>query len=442
MNRKNVDKYKLEKYTSIVSNMVSTKTVYSLYDSCKDEFKKFYKVVEESFPLISNKCNRLEFGTGCFVYELKGNNAKKNIMLMSHHDVVDATSGWNTDPFKAIIIDNKLYGRGSIDTKTPLFAIMMALEELLTENYDLSNLNIYIGSSNNEEVAGDGMPMAVKYFKEHNIHFDLVLDEGGAILENMIPGYTGKSAMVALHEKSRHLYKCSVSNKNKGHTGLNGKSDSPVNRLTRFINEVNNTKIYKAKFYPLVKETFKSHVPYMKGPMKFVFKNLTLFSPIVKKIMLNIPSASQMLSTSISFNNLNVNNNSGSCDMMIRCIIEDDMLKGYEEINSIAAKYDVNITLVERDYCRPSDYNSDYFKLVKKVLNNNFPDVTVAPFLLTAGTDARRFSDIADNIVRFAPIDLNKEQFAAIHGDNEYIKVENIGECVCFYEDILKELTK
>ena len=63
-------------------------------------------------------------------------------------------------------------------------------------------------------------------------------------------------------------------------------------------------------------------------------------------------------------------------------------------------------------------------------MNEIFPDVIVAPFLLTAGTDARRFSDVADSILRFAPIDLDKKQFASIHSANEHIKIKNIGECV------------
>ena len=76
---------------------------------------------------------------------------------------------------------------------------------------------------------------------------------------------------------------------------------------------------------------------------------------------------------------------------------------------------------------------------MEEVLYENFPDVIVAPFLLTAGTDARRFTDVADSILRFAPIDLDKEQYASIHGANEHIKIQNIGQCVCFYKDIIKK---
>ena len=66
--------------------------------------------------------------------------------------------------------------------------------------------------------------------------------------------------------------------------------------------------------------------------------------------------------------------------------------------------------------------------------------MAVAPFLLTAGTDARRFTNIADNILRFAPIDLSKKQFATIHGADEHIGIGNIGECVVFYKDLIQKI--
>ena len=78
------------------------------------------------------------------------------------------------------------------------------------------------------------------------------------------------------------------------------------------------------------------------------------------------------------------------------------------------------------------------FRRLERLLNENFPDVIVAPFLLTAGTDARRLTDVADNILRFAPIDLDFGQFASIHGEDERIRIENVGECVRFYKDYIK----
>ena len=96
--------------------------------------------------------------------------------------------------------------------------------------------------------------------------------------------------------------------------------------------------------------------------------------------------------------------------------------------------------LVERDYCRPTSFEDRPFRVLETLLNENYPDAVVAPFLLTAGTDARRFSDIADSILRFAPINLTKQQFASVHGNNENITIQNIGQCVVFYKDFVKKI--
>ena len=126
--------------------------------------------------------------------------------------------------------------------------------------------------------------------------------------------------------------------------------------------------------------------------------------------------------------------------MFLRCVREDDLYEGLEKIKEIGKEFGVEIEEMERDYCQPTDFNADAFKTVESLLHETFPDVAVVPFLLTAGTDARRLTDVADNILRFAPIDLNKAQFATIHNANEHIGIKNIGECVVFYKRLIQKI--
>ena len=157
-----------------------------------------------------------------------------------------------------------------------------------------------------------------------------------------------------------------------------------------------------------------------------------------------------MLSTSIGFqsafagdpDNPKFRAKHGECTMFLRCVREEDLYLGLEKIKKIAEKHGIEIEETERDYCKPTDFSGKAFRDVEELLYENFPDVCVAPFLLTAGTDARRLTDIADNIFRFAPIDLNREQFKTIHAANEHIGIKNIGECVVFYKDFIKKISK
>ena len=439
---------KNREYVSKLSKMLSCKTVWTPDGENEKEFERFYLLLDELFPLLTERAKRLRFGGGCFVYIIEGKNAKKNLLLMSHHDVVDGGAGWDSEPFVATQKGGYLYGRGSIDTKTPLFAELQACEELIAEGYNFDGINLYIGSSNNEEVGGDGMVLAADFFKKNGVHFDLVLDEGGAITEGQIPGVKCKSAVVAVHEKSRHYFKCKVNSEQLGHGGFGKAADSAALNISRFISEVNSAKIYKGHFYPEVRATFERHVPYMSFPMNILFGNISIFAPLIKKIMMGIPAASAMLSTSISFQSVfagdaaqpTFRSKEAEAIMFIRCIREDDLYSGLEKIKKIGEKYGVVIEELERDYCQPTDFNGDAFKKVEELLHKHFPDVAVVPFLLTAGTDARRLTDVSSNILRFAPIDLNKKQFATIHNANEHIGIKNIGECVVFYKDVIKTI--
>ena len=338
--RRGVSAEQNREYVDKLSRMIDCKTVWTREGTNRAEYERFYRTLEELFPRLAAHAKKLTFGEGCFFYVIEGQNAKKNILLMSHHDVVDGGDGWNTDPFTATERDGYLYGRGTIDTKTPLFAELQAAEELIGDGYAFDGINLYIGSSHNEEVCGDGMVLAVQYFKEQGIRFDMVLDEGGAITEGQIPGVKCKSAVVAVHEKSRHVYRCRAQIDPKGHGGFGGARDSAVERLSRFITEVcdRQKKIYRGRFYPEVKATFAGHVPYMTFPMNVLFGNIGFFSPIIKKIMMGIPAANAMLATGISFTTLRAGNETDSqmraktaeATMFLRCIRDDDLYAGIE----------------------------------------------------------------------------------------------------------------
>ena len=149
---------------------------------------------------------------------------------MSHHDVAMPVGAWEHAPFSGEIADGRLWGRGTVDTKTPLFAEFSALEELLSQGWE-PPCNVFLASSHNEKLGGDGIPTALAYFKERGLTFEVVLDEGGAIIDPPLGGMTcEKCAMVAVHEKGRYKLNCTA-RASSAHAGLTAAvAASPIER--------------------------------------------------------------------------------------------------------------------------------------------------------------------------------------------------------------------
>ncbi len=57
----------------------------------------------------------------------------RKIVFLTHYDVVSPGDGWTTDPFKPVVKDGKVYGRGSSDDKSSIAAALMAFHEALKE---------------------------------------------------------------------------------------------------------------------------------------------------------------------------------------------------------------------------------------------------------------------------------------------------------------------
>lgn len=180
----------------------------------------------------------------------------------------------------------------------------------------------------------------------------------------------------------------------------------------------------------------------MSFPMGFVFSHLGLFSGLLIRIIPKLNAAAgEMLGTSCTFRRISTDED-GTCraEAFLRCINDEDLAKDLETLRHLAAKQDVEILLREEDneYYKPTSLDSAGYRYIKKTVEQAFPDAAAVPFILPAGTDARRFTGFPDAVIRFAPIDIDKQQYASVHGENENISVENLHLAVDFYKSLLR----
>lgn len=104
---------------------------------------------------IDGYCGYIEFGSGD---ELIG--------IIGHLDVVPEGENWTYPPFEAKIVDNKIYGRGSIDDKGPVMASLYAMKAVMdycTKNSISINKRIRLILGLNEERDW----RCIDYYKAH-----------------------------------------------------------------------------------------------------------------------------------------------------------------------------------------------------------------------------------------------------------------------------------
>ena len=430
----------LAEYARSMQQMLSCKTI-SVRDSYDDtEFAKLRSVVEDRFPLLHEKGQRQIFSQDCWIYKIPGKNPNRNIMLMSHHDVVAAAEDWTCEPFDGHVEDGKIYGRGAADTKGSLCAILCAAEEMLAEGFE-PEVNLWIGSSHNEELGGDGIPSALAWFQEQGITFEVILDEGGAIVDPPLGNMKcEKCAMVAVHEKGR----CRVNltaNWESSHVSLTGYKNNPVERMAGFIREISSQNVFITRFNPQVEEMFSQLAPYCGFPMNVLFSNLWCFGGIIRKVLPKInATAGGMIGTTCAFRNIQGSTDEKICkaSAMLRNIDETDLARDLETFKTIARKYAVEVEIVHQEYYAPADMEAMAYRYTMDCLHQVFPKYPAAPYILPAGTDAWKLTPICNCVLRFAPTRMSAKQLASIHAADENIDVSAIAEAAAFYKYFVK----
>ena len=427
----------LKTYGETFARMLRCATV-SVKDSYDDtEFAKLREVVAQDFPLLHQKAERQILADDCWMYKIPGKDTSRNILLMSHHDVVPAeTEGWDYEPFSGTITDGKVYGRGAADTKGSLCAILFAAEEMLREGIT-PPVNLYIVSSHNEELGGDGMAATLEYCQKNGITFEVILDEGGAIVEPPLAGMDCEMcSMVAVHEKGRLKLKCTVKNESS-HVSLTAFKGNPVERMSQFIQEITTKNVFIRRLHPETRGLFTGLAPYCKLPMKLLLSNLWLFGGLLTKVLPKLnATAGGMVGTTCNFQTIEGSVNSKECtaSVMLRNVNEEDLKADVAAFKAVADKYGITLETERDEYYAPADMSSPAYAYTMDCLAKVFPRYPAAPYILPAGTDAWRLTPVCNCVLRFAPTRMSKQQLGSIHAENENLDISAIAEAAAFYK--------
>ncbi len=432
-----------EKYGMQFSKLIQKETISSRYDADRSKFLEFHELLEEMFPQIHKTCEKHVFN-GSLLFKWSGKGAHEPILFMSHHDVVEATGTWEHGAFSGDIDENGcVWGRGTVDTKASLFCMLTAVEEMIADGYE-PECDVYLASSCTEEWSGEGAPLTVEYLKEQGVKFAYLMDEGGMIIEEPVGGVKGTYGMVGVLEKGYGDVKFIA--KGKGGHASAPKKNTPLVRLGKFMTAVEKKSPFSNRFNPTVREMFRRMAPNMNFGMKLIFANMWLFEGLLKKLLPSISSAGgAMIHTTLAFttakgsDGLNVLPQEAYVTGNMRFIPHQDMDESIALITEVAKKYDLETEVIYKDEaCPVVDYHSKPFHMVEEVAAEVYPGIGICPYVMTGGTDAKFYRELSDNCLRFAPLYINEQQYASIHGLNENISQGALPLGVDFYKKMIE----
>ena len=431
-------------YAEGLSRLIQIETISQHGQTDLEKFRRFHDVLRQEFPHISAACQWEEFD-GSLLLRWPGKDpAKAPILLMNHHDVVEATGDWTYPPFSGEIAEGKVWGRGTLDTKGGLFCMMQAAEELSAEGF-VPDRDIYFESACTEETDGSGADKISQVLEARGIRFYFVLDEGGMIVLDPIGGTENRFAMVGVGEKGCADLKF-IARSNGGHASTPPKN-SPLVRLGKFMAEVEQKELFDVKVSSTIREMFLRIAPFVNGPLKAILSHPDGFNTLITSLMPKLSeTAGAMLKTTLAFTM--AQGSEGTNVLPQEAWVIGNMRFSHHQsgkasiaaVEALAKKYKIDVEVLDPGFESPiSDFNSDGFRLVERAVAENFPKVPSVPYVMTGASDARYFSRVSDCCLRFVPFTISDEQLGSIHGLNECVDLDTLVPAVDFYKYIISE---
>ena len=403
-------------------------------------FNGFHQFLEDTFPLTHQNLTLEKINGYSLLYKWEGSDSsKKPIILMSHQDVVPVDQptlqDWEAPPFEGAITDTHIIGRGTLDDKSSLIALMESVEKLLGESF-VPSRTIYLAFGHDEELGGsNGANRIAAYLKEKGVHAAMTLDEGGLLAENMVPGVDETIAMLNLAEKGYASFKLTVETTG-GHSSAPPKENT-IGILAKAIVDLENNQLPYKLVEPINYqfEYMGAELPFFK---KMAFANPWLFKgPVLEALNAHTTTAPTIINGGVKDN---VIPTVAEATINFRILPGETIASTKEHIKSVISdKIKVEEAGFVTNPSPVSGIDSDAFKNLEKTIRSVFPDVIVVPGLIGGGTDSRYFYGVSDDVYRFYPVRISPESMVRFHGIDEKISKDNYMEIVTFTYHLIRK---
>ena len=379
-------------------------------------------------------------GRGSIITRIKGTGEKPNLLLLSHLDVVAANpKEWSVDPFEGVVKNGFVWGRGALDMKS-MTAMEVMVMKLLKRNKMKLKGDVILAATADEEKGGEaGAGWLVRNHPE-KIRADYVINEGGGLA---IPIEGKNIYTIQTAEKGILWFKIKAKGR-PGHGSVPGTADNAILRMNRVVEKLGN---YRAKM--TVAPTVKQFLSQITKENKTVQQALMLLlqNPDMGDQILDMlaekdkamaeelrASLRMTIAPTIIHGGIKENIIPSECEAVFDCRVLPGQTptEAMDEIKGLMPDADLEkleFETIQANDPSESPANTPLYEQIVNVLKEFEPNCSVAPILLTGGTDSRFFRKIGSICYGFQPLRSDMpygEILKTIHGIDERISIENL----------------
>jgi carboxypeptidase PM20D1 len=361
-------------------------------------------------------------------------------------DVVPVEPGteadWQEDAFSGAIKDGKIWGRGTLDDKLSVFAILEAAELQLTAGFKPKR-TLYFAFGHDEEIGGEnGAGKIAALLKGRGVKLAFTLDEGMVIVQGIMPSVEAPIAFIALAEKGYLTLKLTATTEG-GHSSIPPRTTA-IGKIAKAVFQLEENRFPAALNSP-ASDMFDTLAPHMDLPLKAIISNRWLLEPLLVSELAKGGATNAIVRTTTAVTIAeggtkdNVLPSTATATINFRLLPGTSIDNVIEHVRAAIDDPDIDIAVKQgNEASRVSSMSADGYRIIEKTIRETLPDVLVSPGLMLAGSDSKHYEAIAENSYRFLPMRFGPEDIARVHGTNERIYIDNYVEIIQFYRQLME----
>ncbi len=415
-------------------------------DTDDAQFTLLAEHLERSFPLVHAELELELFGHSR-LYTWRGADPSRTAaILLAHQDVVPADDQphWTHPPFAGVVDAEFIWGRGAIDDKSRVMAILEAVESSLAAGVRPAG-TVYLAFGHDEEVFGDGGAVRMaQVLRERGVRAELLLDEGGVITEGVADGVDRPVASIMVGEKGYATVRLTVTDVG-GHSSMPGKQTA-VGRIARAVGRLQDRPM-PLRLTPVVEDMLARLRQAMPPARRKLLGMAGVAGPVITRVLAARPQTEAMVRTTTAPTVIrggvkaNVLPQHAEALINFRILPGDSVGRVLEHCRRVVRDAGVRIELVGMS-SEPSQVSAPgpAFDRIARLATEVVPGIAVTSGIVPGATDSRHYDDLAATRCNFAPVVFDRTDLERIHGTDERISRVNYARLIEFNRRLIDQL--